>query len=312
MSDLVSIGVDFGGTSIKIGVVQGKEIIHESVRIDPQGHTSADALIAILVETINNLKELFPAVSSIGVGVPGFVNFPTGTIHNLTNVPGWKNIPLKRTLSEKTGLPCAVENDANCMAIAEWKMGAGAGYAHLVCLTLGTGVGGGIIVNNQILRGSQFGAGELGQVSIDYKGVEGSYGNHGAIEKYIGNNEIAQFVQDRYKAAGLERPLKECYPIDLYGYAKEGCQLALECWDEIAKKLACSISSACWLLNPEAIVIGGGVANADEFLFEPLKKHLFASLSGPFKDHLKIHKAHFKNEAGILGAASLGRELVLD
>lgn len=307
---MLSVGIDFGGTSIKIGVVKGKEILHESARIDPQGHTSAAALIGILAETVNNLKGLFPEIASVGVGVPGFVNFPTGIIHNLTNVPGWKEVPLKELMSERTSLPCAVENDANCMTIAEWKMGAGVGYAHLVCLTIGTGVGGGIIVNNQMVRGSNFGAGELGQASIDYKGIDGSYGNKGAVEKYIGNNQIAEFVQQKYKAAGVDKPIEQCFPIDIYSYAKEGCEIALQCWDAIAEKLACSIGSACWLLNPEAIVIGGGVANADGFLFDPLKVHLCAQLSGPFKDQLEIHKAHFSNEAGILGAAALSRELL--
>ena len=114
MSNL-SVGIDFGGTSIKIGVVQGKEIIHESARIDPQGYTSAKELIDILAETVNNLKNPFPEIKSVGFGVPGFVDFPTGTIHNLTNVPGWVQVPLKREMYDRTGLPCAVENDANCL-----------------------------------------------------------------------------------------------------------------------------------------------------------------------------------------------------
>lgn len=310
MSQL-SVGIDFGGTSIKIGVVSGKEIIHESTRIDPKGHTSSTALIEILAETVNNLKKEFPGIASVGAGVPGFVDFPTGTIHNLTNVPGWQKVPLKKELGSRVNLPCAVENDANCMAIAEWKLGAGRGYEDLVCMTLGTGVGGGLVVNNQMVRGSKYAAGELGQASIDYKGIPGNYGNLGALEKYVGNNQIATFVQESYKAAGIEKSLQECFPLNLSGYAQEGCEIALQCWDEIGRKIAALVSSTCWLLNPEAIVIGGGVANADGFLFDPIKKYLDEQLSGPFKDHLKIHKAHFGNEAGILGAAALASELVV-
>ena len=309
--DKLSIGIDFGGTSIKMGVVQGKEIIHESERIDPQGHASASELIGILAETVLNLKKLYPEIRSVGVGVPGFVDFPTGTIHNLTNVAGWSHIPLKFEMFNRTGLPCAVENDANCMAIAEWKLGAGVGHEHLVCITLGTGVGGGVIVNNQMVRGAHYAAGELGQASIDYNGTLGNYNNKGALEKYIGNNQIAEFVHEQYAAAGIDKPLSQCFPVDLSTYAKDGCEVALACWDEIARKLAASVGSACWLLNPDAVVIGGGVANADELLFEPFKKHLFAQLNGPFKDQLQILKAHFSNEAGILGAAELSADLVM-
>ena len=310
MSNL-SIGIDFGGTSIKIGVVDGKEIIHEAERIDPQGWESAMALIDVLADVVKELCVKYPDIKSVGVGVPGFVDFPTGTIHNLTNVPGWKQVPLKRTMYERTGLPCAVENDANCMAIAEWKLGAGVGYEHLICMTLGTGVGGGLIVNNQMVRGAHYAAGELGQASIDYQGIPGNYNNKGALEKYVGNNQIADLVQEKYAAAGIKKDLVDCFPVNLSQYAKEGCEIALACWDEIACKIASSVASACWLLNPNAIVIGGGVANAGELLFEPFKEHLFAQLNGPFKDGLEIHKAHFSNEAGMLGAAALSTDLVI-
>lgn len=298
-----SIGIDFGGTSIKIGVVKGEEIIHESPRINPQGHTSANELIAILAETVTNLIKIFPNVSSVGIGVPGFVDFPAGVVHNLTNVKGWRNIRLADEMEELTGLPCTVENDANCMTIAEWKRGAGRGYENLICLTLGTGVGGGVIANNQIIRGANYVAGELGQMSIDYQGVSGNYDNQGALEKYIGNNQIAAFAQKEYANKGIEKTLEECFPHYLSDYAKNGCEVALYCWDQVAKKLATSLASTCWLLNPKAIVIGGGVSNAGSYLFDPLKRHLFNQLSEPFKDNLEIIKAAFGNEAGMIGAA---------
>jgi len=307
-SDSLSVGIDFGGTSIKIGVVSGKEIIHESARIDPKGHTSSDELIDILAQLVLNLKEQFPNIQSVGCGVPGFVDFPTGTIHNLTNVPGWQDIGLKYALEQRTQLPCAVENDANCMAIAEWKLGAGQGIEHLICLTLGTGVGGGIISNNQMVRGSRYAAGELGQTSIDFKGRKGNYNNPGALEKYIGNNEIAADAQAAYAAAGIDKSVEACSPANLSSYAEEGCPVALQCWDDIAEKLASTLATSCWLLNPEALVIGGGVANAGDLLFAPLRKHLEAQLNGPFIEHLQIYKAKFGNEAGILGAAALSLE----
>lgn len=304
------VGIDFGGTSIKIAVVEDGKIIHESPRIKPQGYTRSIDLIKILAETVLNLKELFPTIMGVGIGVPGFVDFPTGIVYNLTNVAGWEKVQLKESIQKLTKMPCAVENDANCMTVAEWKLGAGVGVEHLLCLTLGTGVGGGIIANNQILRGANCVAGEMGQMTIDYNGNVGNYNNKGALEKYVGNNQIAALVQERYSESGEKKELEACFPHYLYEYAKEGDEIAIQCWDEIARKLAASLASTCWLLNPKMIIIGGGVSNAGDYLFTPLKAHLFSQLSEPFKENLIIKKAYYGNEAGMIGAAHLASELL--
>ena len=303
-----AIGIDFGGTSIKFGVVQGKEILADAPLVLPSEYPEPADLIDAIAETVNILNEQHQGIVAVGAGVPGFVDTPTGRIHNLSNVPGWTDIPLRDLLKEKTGLPCMVENDANAMAVAEWKQGAGAGFEHLVCLTLGTGVGGGIVVNNQLVRGSRYVAGEPGQSSIYYKGRIGEYNNPGALEDYIGNKEFAADAQAAYKTAGIDKDLYECSPAALSTAASNGDVIALSCWDDFARKLACTIANFCWFLNPEAFVIGGGVAKAGPFLFGPLKKHVNSQLSGPFKDHLQIIPAHFSNEAGIIGAATLAIE----
>lgn len=304
-----SIGIDFGGTSIKFGVVEGCEIISTAPRIVPKDYPVPSELIGAIANTVNKLKAEFPKVCAIGCGVPGFVDFPTGTIHNLTNVPGWTNIPLKSELEERTGLPAAIENDANAMAFAEWKLGSAEGTEHAICLTLGTGVGGGIIANGQMIRGAHFGAGELGQTTIDYKGRIGSYNNPGALETYLGNNEFAADAKAAYTDAGIEKSVEECAPENLAQAASDGCEVALSCWGGFAKKLAASLATACWLLNPEVIVIGGGIANAGEILFAPLHKHLHDQLSGPFKNDLRVVKAKFSNNAGIFGCAALALTL---
>ncbi len=308
MDTPLAIGIDFGGTSIKFGVVSGSTIIDDAPRIDPQVFAGPNDLIDAMIDTIEALIKKHPSVHAVGFGIPGFVHFPTGTVFELTNVRGWKNIGLKEIVSKRLGLPCAVENDANCMAIAEWKLGAGQGYRHLVCLTLGTGVGGGIIMNNQMVRGANYSAGELGQTSIDYQGRTGHWGNVGGIESYIGNNSITAAAQEAYAAAGIDRPLNECTPVNLSRYAEEGCEIAIQCWSDIARKLATTLINTCYILNPEAIVIGGGVSYAGKFLFDPLDKYMRAQLSEPFKESLIISRAQFGNEAGILGCAALAVE----
>ena len=309
MSDSpLTIGIDFGGTTVKIAVVFQSHIIDQTPPIATQEFSNPDELIEAMVRVIEDLRARHPGIAAIGVGMPGLVNFEKGLVYNLTNVRGWESVPLRRILEEKAGLPVVVENDANCMGFAEWKCGAGRGFQHVVFISMGTGVGGAIIANGQMIRGACHGAGELGQTSIDYRGIAGYYGNLGALEDYVGNGEITAMARDAYAAAGTERSLEECSPAALASAAHLGDPIALAQWDKIARMLATAAMNCCWLLNPEAIVIGGGVARARELLFEPFKAHLFSQLSGPFKDHLMILPASFGHEAGIIGAAELARE----
>ena len=240
--------------------------------------------------------------------MPGFVDFPTGMVYNLTNVKGWQRIYLKRELNQLSNLPVTVENDANCMAYAEWKRGSGRGLNHLVALTLGTGVGGGIIVDGRMVRGADFVAGELGQTSIDFKGPDGAYGNRGSLEDYVGNQQITDLAYAAYSEADIPREKSECEPAQLSILAQQGDKIALGIWDKVAKMLSTSLMNCCWLLNPEAIIIGGGVAKAGSILFEPLERHLRNQLSPAFKENLRLLPARFGNEAGMVGAATLALE----
>ena len=309
MSDTpLAIGIDFGGTSVKTGVVYGSNIIDHAPPIATPDFEGPNELIAAIARTVEDLRHHHPGIAAIGVGMPGFVNFEKGIVYELTNVRGWLDIPLKGLLQGKTGLPVVVENDANCMAFAEWKRGAGRGFNHMICMTLGTGVGGAVIANGQMIRGARHGAGEVGQTSIDYQGRRGHYGNMGALEDYVGNGEIAATAKEAYEAAGSPRDAEHCTPAALATAAHQGDPIALKIWDDVGRMIATAAMNCCWLLNPEAIVIGGGVAKAGELVFKPIQQHLLAQLSGPFKDHLQIIPARFGNEAGIVGAAVLALE----
>ncbi|RYD34232.1 MAG: ROK family protein [Verrucomicrobiaceae bacterium] len=310
MSDTpLAIGIDFGGTSVKTGVVDGSEVIDHAPPIATPEFEGPGELIDAIARTVEDLRARHPGVRAIGVGMPGFVNFETGTVYNLTNVRGWTDIGLKALLEEKTGLPVVVENDANCMAYAEWKQGAGRGFQHLICMTLGTGVGGAVIANGQLIRGARHGAGEIGQTSIDYQGRPGAYGNLGALEDYVGNNEITESARVAYEAAGDPKGVELCTPAALAAAANDGDPVALKIWDDVGRMIATAAMNCCWLLNPDAIIIGGGVAKAGRLVFDPITKHLHEQLSGPFKDDLKIVPATFGNEAGIVGAAVLALEI---
>lgn len=303
-----AIGVDFGGTSIKLGVCRGASLLEIDEPIPTQGHDGPAALIRVIADRVANLRKKHPDIAAVGVGVPGLVDFDRGFVHVLTNVPGWNHVPLKTILGEMSGLPAVVENDANAMAYAEWRYGAGQGMKNVVALTLGTGVGGGLILNNALYRGSQFSAGEIGQMSIDFDGVSGHYGNLGALEKYMGNNQIAEHAVSRYSQAGLHREASQCTPRTIAEAAQAGDDIARQIWAEVADWLGTALASIAWLLNPDAFVIGGGVAQAGALLFEPLESKVRSMLSSVVQEHLKILPAKFSNEAGIIGNAALAAD----
>lgn len=307
-----AVGVDFGGTFVKLGVCRGAELLDMDEPIPTADHPGPDALIRAMAERIGRLRARHPEIKAVGVGVPGLVDYDRGFVHVLTNVPGWKHIPLREILSKQTGLPVTVENDANAMTYAEWRYGAGRGMRNVIGLTLGTGVGGGMVLDGRMYRGSQFSAGEIGQMSIHYDGVSGHYGNLGALEKYVGNQQIAEHAQRRYAQAGQHREIDECAPKDVAEAAQAGDDVARQIWGEVADWLGTALASIAWLLNPDAFVIGGGVAQAGNLLFDPLERRVKSMLSDVVWGGLKIIPAKFNNEAGIIGNAALAADALVE
>ncbi|OYW69332.1 MAG: sugar kinase, partial [Verrucomicrobiales bacterium 32-60-5] len=208
-TDKTSIGIDFGGTSVKLGVCRGDELLVTDEPIPTTQFHGPAALIGEMAARVAKLQKTYPAICAIGVGVPGLVDFDHGFVHELTNVPGWKHVPLKAILGEKTGLPVLVENDANAMTYAEFRHGAARGLKNVIGLTMGTGIGGGLVLDGKMFRGSGFVAGEIGQMSIHFDGKPGHYGNLGALEKYTGNQQIAEHAVVRYFEAGIEKSIAD-------------------------------------------------------------------------------------------------------
>ncbi len=309
-TDKTSIGIDFGGTSVKLGVCRGDELLVTDEPIPTMQFHGPAALIGEMAARVAKLRITYPDICAIGVGVPGLVDFDHGFVHELTNVPGWKHVPLKTILSEKTGLPVLVENDANAMTYAEFRHGAARGLKNVIGLTMGTGIGGGLVLDGKMFRGSGFVAGEIGQMSIDYNGKAGHYGNLGALEKYTGNQQIAEHAVLRYSEAGIEKDIADCTPKKIADAAQAGDDIARQIWGEVADWLGTAISSIAWLLNPDAFVIGGGVAQAGDLIFTPLKNKVQSMLSTVVWERLQIVPARFSNEAGIIGNAALAADAV--
>lgn len=304
----LSIGIDFGATTVRIGVVFLSDVVDLAPPIATQEFKTPELLLDAIVDSVERLRSEHSRAAGVGIGVPGLVDFEQGIVRDLSKVEGWTNCRLKYILSERLGLPVVVENDANCMTYAEWKRGAGRGLDHLIAITLGSGVGGGVVANGNIVRGARFGAGEIGQMSIDWQGTSGAYGNLGSLEEYIGTRGITATAESAYQQRENALSDDDCSPSSLTKAGHHGDPTALKIWDEIAAKLASSLMSCCWLLNPQAVIIGGRITKASDLLFTPLTAHLYAQLSAPFKENLMVLPARFGSEAIMIGAASLGLE----
>jgi glucokinase len=302
---MTAIGIDFGGTTIKSALVENGKIVHRGEVIDTLHSGNSTAIIDALLERVADLRTVRTDVVAIGVGLPGITDSVNGIVHRLSNVPGWTDVPLRDLLARRTGLHAAIENDANCMAYAEWKYGAAREGKNVVCVTLGTGVGGGIILEGKLYRGSFLGAGEIGQMSIDYEGRVGNYGNRGAIEKYVGNAQIAERGQQYYESAGKLLSLEQCTPEALAKAAHAGDSVAKQLWAHIGMEIGVALANVVWLLNPDTIVLGGGVAKAGDLLFEPIRKTIQEVTMPTFYEGLKIVPAALGNDAGAIGSASV-------
>jgi glucokinase len=227
---------------------------------------------------------------------------------HLTNVKGWIQIPLRSIVQSATGLVTNLENDAKAMAYAEWKHGAGAQVPNVVCVTLGTAVGGALILNGKLYRGTNYVAGEIGQMSIDYQGVDFVYGNRGALEAYVGHYKIAERAREIYEAAGKRMADAESDPRNLSKAADDGDPLADQVWKEIGLKIGVGLTNVIWLVNPGRIVLGGGVSQAGERLFRYIRETIRNRCEKTFWENLEIVPAALGNDAGIIGAAALALE----
>ncbi len=300
-----AIGIDFGGTTVKPGVVADGKIVARVPPLRTQDHSGHDSLLAAIREAIEELRRQYPEVAAVCAGLPGIVDSVNGRVWQLSNVPGWEDVALTSLLEEWTGLPAAIDNDANAMAYAEWLYGAGHEGVNLVCVTLGTGVGGGLILDGKLYRGSRLGAGEIGQMTIDPNGPPGQYGIFGALEKYVGNRQIAERARALYREAGLTKSLEECSPLALESSARAGDAIAQKSWEEIGFAIGITLCDIVWLLNPDRIVIGGGVGRAGEYVFGPIRHVIEERTMKIFHEDLTIVPAKLGKDAGMIGSAAL-------
>ena len=312
MSDpKLAIGIDFGGTSVKIALIHGSTIVAHGEPVLTQQYEGPTALLEALGERILNLSKTSSTHGEsnppIGIGLPGLVDSVNGVVHELTNVHGWHEVPLRAILSERFNCAVILENDANAMAYGEYRYGAAKKGTNVICITLGTGVGGALILNGRLYRGSQLAAGEIGHLSIDYRGVNSPFGNFGGLETYVGNQRIIERAQSAYAQSGKTAP-SPLNPRSLAGAANAGCVVAKEIWNEVGVQIGAGLASSVWLLNPDTIVIGGGVAAAGSLVFDPIIRTIRSRTAPVIHQSLAVVPAELGNEAGMIGCAALALE----
>jgi len=294
------VGVDVGGTNIKLGVVgpAGVIIFRNSFATKPFASSRTkliDALTREIEAAIITSGLTKKQIAGVGIGVPGLVDFERGFVRFLPNIHGWKNVPLKRILQKKIKLPVFVDNDVKVITLAESKFGAGRGVKNLICLTLGTGVGSGLILNGALYRGQDNAAGELGHMPLNEHGPKCNCGGFGCFERYVGNHALCVLACRIMGKQGMSMEA-------MHALAEKGNKRALVFWKKAAEHIGNGLVGVVNLLNPHLIVIGGGISHNEKFLFKNVTatiKQRAMSLQGAA---FKIKRAKFKDDAGIIGA----------
>lgn len=296
----VFIGLDLGGTDLKYGLVNSAGKILASKKARAKINAGQKALVEQLRSASRELLSVAAEkkwrAGRIGAGSPGAVNFETGkVVGNSPNIPGWEGVNLKKGL-RGLGVPVYADNDANCVALAESLFGAARNSKSALCVTVGTGIGGGVILDGKVYRGSSFSAGEIGHTTVVFNGEKCACGNRGCLEKYASVSALMEAAAER-GFDGVQT---------LTDAAKREDATALELIARQAAYLGAGLASAINLLNPEKIILGGGFVDVFPPFLRMVDKEIRQRAFPAALLKLKVVKAKLGNEAGTVGAAFLG------
>ncbi len=310
------VGVDIGGTNLRVGAIPAEggapvAVLHARMR-PGEGAAATARRIGDMVQRVAAQCE--GAVAGVGVGVPGPLDRARAVVLETPNL-GWSNVPLGALISDATALPVAIANDAACFALGEWWLGAGKGVRRLFGLTLGTGVGGGIVLDGEIYHGASGAAGEIGHAIVKIGGRRCGCGRRGCLEAYASGPAIAKRASAALvRGAGEIDSLLFCSSSSrltarqICEAARAGDDLAQGVLNEAAAMLAVALTNVIHLLNPDRIVIGGGVANAGPLLLDPLRAGVERMALASAARHCRIVPAALAGAAGMAGAAAVFRQ----
>jgi glucokinase len=306
-----TIGVDLGGTKMLVGVLDGTEVLWES-REASTGQ-SEDELVELLVREVVEAREARPDASAVGLGIPATIDHNAGVAVSAVNLP-LTDVPVRDLVSERVGLPVFVDNDANVAALAEFLFGAAQGKPNTVMLTVGTGIGGGLILDGEVYRGATGAGAELGHMVIQADGppCQGNCPNHGCVEALASGTALGREGHAAAESApdsALGQLLAAGEVVDGTAVTKAALardETAVGVFELIGSRLGVACSSFANIFQPDAIVVGGGVIAAGDLLLEPARRELRGRALNPM-NATPILEATLGNDAGMIGAAALAR-----
>ena len=309
-----TIAIDIGASRMRAGSYTIKSIEpiqYNQIPTRSEGMPIEDRLV-------NLIESVWPEdyeVKSIAAACPGPLDPINGIIVEPPNIPEWRYFPIQEFLQSTFDIPTAINNDANLAAYGEWTFGAGKGHSNLIYLTISTGIGGGIIIDNKLLSGVAGYAGEVGHMTINPQGPVCSCGKVGHLEAFASGPSIVRWIKSRLE----DESLLEHYPVgdltakQISEAAESGNELAIAAYERAGKYIGLAIADLLHIFNTSLVIIGGGVSRAGDLLFEPIRKSVHASvISDAYLDNLHILPAALGDDSGILGALVLSREIASD
>ena len=311
MKNKLNIGIDIGGTKVNIGIVDSEGKIMKNIIMSSDTKKEPELFIKTIVDKmkallINECIEL-EDIHFIGAGVPGTADVRTGNVSYCPNL-FWYDVPAGKYFEKYLGREVTIAQDSKNAALAELLFGAGRGYSDILCVTIGTGIGGGIIINNKLFNGANNTAGEIGHTPIVKDGRKCVCGNFGCLEQYVSGTGILARAMERFPEKLEDRQKKSESVFDL---AYEGDQEVIDFIEECVDDLAYGISNAVSLISPQAIIISGGLCVHEELFIKPLEKKIYnrGYYSWTHLNTLRVHKAQLGSNAPMIGAALLYKGL---
>lgn len=311
------IGIDVGGTNVKIALVDDNGKIIYSNSVPTYAKMGYEYTVNNIKQAIRDLmKETNTTptdIEGIGFDFPGQVDCKTGVVKLAPNIPGWVNVPIAQMIEDEFHIPTRIDNDVRCAALGELKFGAGRGCENFICITVGTGIGSGIVINGKVVRGATNAAGELGHIKLQMNGgpICGC-GDTGCLEAFASGPAIVAMAQD-YIKGGKSTKFREMAaaeggeitPYMVAKAAEEGDPVAKRIFEIIGEYIGIGLTSVINLLNPERVIIGGGVAESGELLLGPIRKTIKERAMVVAGNAVEIVPAQLGNSAGVIGASML-------
>lgn len=309
------IGIDVGGTNVKIALVDSDGKIGYSNTIPTRAEMGYEYTINNMKQAIRDLmtetKLSAKDIEGIGFGLPGQVDFKSGIVRLITNIPGWVEIPLAKMIEDEFHIPTRIDNDVRCAALGELNFGAGKGCENLICITVGTGIGSGLIINGKLVRGASNAAGEIGHIKLQmHDGPICGCGDTGCLEAFASGPSIVAMAEE-YILGGKSTKYREMAnggaitPFIVAEAAKAGDPVARRIFTRMGEYIGIGMASVVNLLNPERIIVGGGVADAGDILLTPLKETIKKRAMKIAGETVEVVPAQLGNTAGVIGASLL-------